>query len=124
MKLKFFLALVLLIAVATSCKKADATPDSNPPTAEFKIQNQNDEVNEGAALKVTNTSSGSTNVSYLWDFGNGKTSTEKEPTIAFGMHGFYNLKLTVTDNQGRSSTTTQTVTVVCIYAVRNHPALF
>ena len=111
-----------MLAAVTSCKKAEVS--DAPPTAGFVIQNPNGEVNEGASLKVTNNSTSSNDASYLWDFGNGKTSSEKEPTAAYGMHGDYNVKLTVTDNMGRSSTTTKTVTVLCIFANQNHAPLF
>ena len=121
MKSKFFLGLIML-AAATSCKKADT--DNIAPTAGFTIQNPHAELNEGAVLKLTNTSSSSRDAAYLWDFGNGKTSTEKEPTIEYAMHGNYNVKLTVTDSKGRISTTTQTVTVLCIFATLSHPPLF
>ena len=44
-------------------------------------------------------------VSYFWDFKDGNTSTEVSPTHTFGKDGIYNVTLTVTDNEGKSSTT-------------------
>ena len=44
------------------------------------------------------------NVSYLWDFGNGQTSTEFEPLAYFAAGGPYDISLTITDAQGCSQT--------------------
>ncbi|MCK6610256.1 MAG: HYR domain-containing protein [Bacteroidia bacterium] len=38
--------------------------------------------------------------SYLWDFGDGTTSTQKDPRKEFVSNGTYFVKLTVTDNNG------------------------
>jgi pseudolysin/vibriolysin len=37
---------------------------------------------------------------WLWDFGDGTTSTEKEPTHVFAAYGVYNVKLVVKDDKG------------------------
>ena len=42
-------------------------------------------------------------VSYKWDFGNGKTSTEKEVTVTYDEPGEYLCKLTITDETGRKA---------------------
>lgn len=42
---------------------------------------------------------------YLWDFGDGFTSTEINPVHNYTVPGYYNVALTVTDNQGRVFTT-------------------
>ena len=122
MKNYLVLAAILFVSVFFSCKKADTSDAA--PTSDFVIKNTNAEVNEGASLMVSNNSTSSKAVTYLWDFGNGKTSTEKDPVMAYGMHGDYNVKLTVTDATGRTSVTAKTITVLCIFATRNHPALF
>ena len=49
--------------------------------------------------------------SYLWDFGDGNTSTEADPTHAYGTYGTYIVSLTVTDDDGVNSTTTITIYV-------------
>lgn len=48
---------------------------------------------------------------YSWDFGDGKTATGKSTTHSFDDPGTFAVKLTVTDFQGRSATTSQTVDV-------------
>lgn len=48
--------------------------------------------------------------SYAWDFGNGKTSTEQNPTnISMDNSGSYNVKLTVTNGLGCANTATKTL---------------
>lgn len=44
-------------------------------------------------VKFTNLSSGKA-VSYVWDFGDGTTSTEKDPLHIYDKSGYYNVKLT------------------------------
>ena len=44
-------------------------------------------------------------VSWLWDFGDGKSSTEQNPTTFYGNVGFYDVKLTVKYPNGDVSTT-------------------
>jgi PKD repeat protein len=54
------------------------------------------------------------NLSYLWDFGDGETSTEPVVTHIYEKGGQYTVKLTVTDDSGLpcdSASTTQTVYV-------------
>ncbi len=63
-------------------------------TANFtKIIDPNDSLN----LLVTNLASGN-NLQYLWDFGDGNTSTQAHPTHIYATIGVYNLCLTITDS--------------------------
>jgi hypothetical protein len=49
---------------------------------------------------------------YLWDFGDGNTSDEENPSHLYKNIGTYNITFTVTDNEGNlsSDTTTSTIT--------------
>jgi vibriolysin len=49
--------------------------------------------------------------SWSWDFGDGNSSTSSSPVHAYAADGSYTVSLTVTDDQGASNTSSQTVTV-------------
>jgi PKD repeat protein len=51
-------------------------------------------------------------VSYLWDFGDGSTSTAANPSHTFNAVGNYTVTLVVTDNSGLSDGATVTVSVL------------
>jgi len=57
-------------------------------------------------VKFTNKSTGPGTFSYLWDFGDGTGSTEKDPKHIFAQKGIYSIKLTVTNSDGCSATKT------------------
>ena len=50
-------------------------------------------------------------VSWDWNFGDGATSTEQNPTHMYASDGTYSVTLTVTDNEGATGTTSKDVTV-------------
>jgi len=51
-------------------------------------------------------------VDFDWDFGDGTTSTELDPTHVFDEPGTYTVSLTITDHAGQQVTTTQDIDVV------------
>ncbi|HEY3407049.1 MAG TPA: PKD domain-containing protein, partial [Propionicimonas sp.] len=68
-------------------------------------------------LTVNFDSSGSadpdgTIAAYLWDFGDGQSSTQASPAHTFAGAGPQTVKLTVTDNKGATGSVTKTVTTV------------
>ncbi|ENQ3080445.1 collagenase [Bacillus cereus] len=60
-------------------------------------------------------------VSYLWDFGDGKTSTEENPTHTYEKTGTYTATLTTKDDQGKESKEQMIVTVDQIGATETEP---
>jgi PKD repeat protein len=56
------------------------------------------------------TSTGSSIVSWMWDFGDGDTSSLQNPTHTFGHHTYY-VCLTITDGSGCTSTTCHAITM-------------
>ena len=70
----------------------------NKPNTSFTT-----EVN-GLSVTFTNTTvEGET---YLWDFGDGQTSTEENPVHTYASQGMYNVVLTATNTNGSSSAST------------------
>jgi PKD repeat protein len=63
-----------------------------------------------SGLIATFTNSTTNGTSYSWDFGDGSTSTETDPTHSYTADGVYTVVLTATNACG-SSTVTQTVTI-------------
>lgn len=51
-------------------------------------------------------------LTYMWDFGDGATSTDASPAHTYQSAGVYEITLTVTDSLGASATTNTTATVV------------
>ena len=84
-----------------------AGPSNHDPVAGFTTQ-----IN-GLTVTFTNTSKdedGDT-LTYSWNFGNGKTSTDKNPSVAYDEKGTYHVTLTVTDPSKASNTAEDDVTV-------------
>lgn len=85
-----------------------ALPVNRPPTADFD--------SSCTLLECGFDSSGSddadgTITSYAWDFGDGATSTEPDPTHAFAEAGSYDVRLTVGDDAGDTDEVVRRVTV-------------
>jgi PKD repeat protein len=82
-------------------------PTNNPPVADYSLVS--------AKLKVTltdgSTDSDGTIVSWVWDFGDGKTSTAQNTRHRYRRPGTYTITLTVTDDGGGTDLTWKTVTV-------------
>lgn len=57
----------------------------------------------------TNSSTGAT--SYLWDFGDGNTSTEESPTHVYATHDIYTVTLTATNDANLSTSLSQNIDI-------------
>lgn len=73
------------------------------PTASFS---SNSPVALGQAVQFTNASIGD-NLSYLWDFGDGASSTDENPSHTYAAPGFYDVTLTATNPAGSDDFTAQ-----------------
>lgn len=106
-KLSWVLIALLALTVVSACKKDD-DDDNNVQevTAGFEYEIDAD---DALTVHFTNLSENETSVS--WDFGDGETSTDENPTHTYDAEGAYTVKLTAT-NAGGSDVVQQTVNVV------------
>lgn len=109
--------LILLVSLGfmTSCEEnlpdTGDIADLTPPIASFSAtQGAGPIGDEWKTYSFTNQSSSST--MYSWDFGNGDTSSEFEPSTTFPGEGTYTVTLTSSDNLGVESTYTEMIEVV------------
>ncbi len=113
-----WLTMVFVTSIAVSCVGdeifRDELPDANSiedtvfPGANFSYASSADDFR---TINFTNLSTEA--VSFLWDFGNGNTSTQEDPTFTFDAgEGTYPVSLTATDGNDVSGTTTIEVVVV------------
>lgn len=80
------------------------------PTARFSFEPSEPEVGETIEFTDESTDDGSI-TAREWDFDDGTTDTGEMPTHTYDSTGDYNVSLTVTDDEGETDTSTQTVSV-------------
>lgn len=100
--------LVILIPLATLC----SCESEIVPVASFQVLDarSNTPILTHETLTVTNTSQNG--VKFNWDFGNGTTSTEREPTFSYATSGTYPVKLIVESKDGLKRTEVKEITVL------------
>ncbi len=101
----------LMIGLIGACDDIElpeegSIPDLTPPSAAFSFTPNESDYQE---IRFTNLSISSTD--YLWDFGDGNTSTDADPRNTYA-DGTYTVTLTASDKLGKTSTIEQTVEVV------------
>jgi PKD repeat protein len=94
-------------------KSQTVTVLNRPPIAYFTYSPSNPLVNQKVTFDASSSYDPYGNiVSYKWNFGDGYTGTGKIITHTYSKAGQFTVKLTVTDNDGKSISTSKTVTVV------------
>jgi len=98
--LSYFLAtLLMIVAVNSGCKKTDETK-TPLPVADFTFSGAGGD----APCTVTFTNKSTDGQSYNWDFGDGETSTDKNPQHIFTSGGTFTVQLTATNTEGTNKT--------------------
>ena len=86
--------------------EAGSIPDLTPPEAKFGAVVSPD---NNLTINFANLSTSSTD--YMWDFGDGNTSTSKDASNTYADIGQYTVTLVASDKLGATSTTSQIVVV-------------
>ncbi|MFI9816777.1 S8 family serine peptidase [Saccharothrix variisporea] len=97
-----------LLDVGSATDYPAGTPDPGRPTAAFTASCS------VSSLSCSFDANGSTDpdgtiTSYAWDFGDSATATGKTTTHTYGRAAYYSVRLTVTDNQGKTNSTRRLV---------------
>ncbi|MCB9186279.1 MAG: gliding motility-associated C-terminal domain-containing protein [Flavobacteriales bacterium] len=79
-----------------------------PPTADFLVSPEVITTRTDAQFNYTGTGGSS----FVWDFGNGVTSTDASPTHQYNADGFYTIALTATDANGCFDTSSVLIEVL------------
>lgn len=87
--------------------EAGSVPDLTPPVAKFSASQSS---GDWQTYTFSNESVSATD--FTWDFGDGQTSTDKEPINTYAAEGTYNVTLVASDKLGVKSTVSETIQVV------------
>jgi len=96
---------------ATSTKQVAIVVANKAPVAKFTFAPANPKIGDEIEFTSHSLDDDGTIVSYLWNFGDGNTSTEQNPTHSYEKTGTYNVTLKVTDNDGATHTQMQQIKV-------------
>lgn len=93
--------IISLLLISYACQKENEI--NMKPVAGFS--NNKDIIEEGASISFRCLSFDKDGEisKRVWDFGNGDSSTEKDPTVVFEVAGTFQVKLTVWDNNGEQN---------------------
>ncbi|EMR74283.1 PDK repeat-containing protein, partial [Thermoplasmatales archaeon SCGC AB-539-N05] len=96
--------------------------DYEPPQATIQITNMPDTIRPNYNLEFTGTvTNGTPSYNWYWDFGDGATSEEQNPTRQYANNGIYTVTLTVTD--GFNQKNSQTIELNVVEQSPNAPAI-
>ena len=101
---------VFVGATLSGCDQGINEEDNSSISADFTFSPSAPAVGKTVSFTDQSTSDG-TITARDWDFGDGTTGTGATPTHTYDATGDYQVELTVTDDEGVTSTATQTLTV-------------
>lgn len=109
-KPRYVIPLVIMVIIAgvsafllTRGPGGDGGGGGQSPTAFFSPSSTSLTAGESVDFLSTSVDPDGTIITWLWDFGDGTTSTEQNPTHLYLSPGEYTVKLTVTDDDGNTS---------------------
>lgn len=106
-----FLSVIGFLFIYSGCDEelpaAGSLVDETPPNALFSFSQ-----GENNYLSVTFTNESASATDYVWDFGDGNTSTEREPTNIYAGDGDYTVSLMASDKLGATSDYSTTISLV------------
>ncbi|MRT92501.1 PKD domain-containing protein [Ancylomarina sp. 16SWW S1-10-2] len=109
--------LILVLAVSfTACDfeydlpDADSKADGTPPSALFTYAQGQGSAEEWKDYTFSNLSNSATD--YVWDFGDGNTSTEKDGKNTYAGEGSFTVTLTSSDKLGVTSSYSETIEII------------
>ena len=85
---------------------------NRPPTASFTFSPSKPTTQDTVSFIDRSEDLDGTVISWLWEFGDGATSTEQNPAHKYADDGTYIVKLTVTDNDGAINTKSEDITIL------------
>jgi PKD repeat protein len=104
MKLVLSIAMIAMISLFTACE--DDESSAPEPFANFQY-----EVSQDNPLEVSFTNMSENAESYNWDFGDGESSTEENPTHTYAEAGTYDVVLTATNSDDVSTQATKSIEI-------------
>ncbi len=103
---KNFLKLVLFTVIIFAFVACNDDDDVKEPKARFTY-----EVDSDNELKVKFTDNSTNALSYTWNFGDGNSSTEQNPTHTYSVAGTYEVELTVKGESNKTDTKKETISL-------------
>ncbi|MGL5985842.1 MAG: PKD domain-containing protein, partial [Burkholderiales bacterium] len=97
--------------------------DNRAPDAPVINVGEHQPVGETIPFGVSSSDPDGDTLTYLWDFGDGQTSSASAPSHAYPVVGQYVVRVTVTDEQGASSSAAVTLSVVDFASVSGRPCV-
>jgi PKD repeat protein len=97
--------------------------DNRAPNSPVINVGEHQPVGESIPFGVSSSDPDGDNLTYLWDFGDGQTSTASAPNHTYAVVGPYTVSVTVTDELGLSSSASVTLAVVDFASVNGRPCV-
>jgi len=94
----------------TDVRPNDISESSDPPSAAFSVSDRTPSVDSAVTFDASVSSDADGTVqNYRWEFGDGTTATGETVSKQFNRPGKYEVELTIEDDDGKTTTVTETV---------------